>query len=777
MKDIEDDPRFSHIASDPRFRPMPKSKRKVKIDSRFQSLFTSSHFSHKTDIDKRGRPVFDWTKKSKHVMERFYELSDSDIESDDKNEDNDKQSSEKQVTNESQRLDKTDKQSPVKNIDKKTKSAGDEDLLRKKRKREQLQTKLPSNNKKAKQEKNSDEEDIEAEIEENSDEVEKENSKYPVGEDEDDSNDKDDDSEEDSDDDSDADLPEFTKDYALEETEVDHKWNELHNDAPAVTESTRRLAVCNMDWDFVKAQDLYILFKSFVPEGGHIKSVTIYPSEFGKERMAEEAMLGPREIREGIKIDDSDDDGRKKKKVKDQKKLKLSEKEKEAAQTEKLREYQLNRLRYYYAVVDCDSVRTADNVYSECDGREYQLSSVRLDLRFIPDDMTFEDEPREVFTEEQNVVGYQPSKFHSTALSQAKVEVTWDETEFDRLSRRVSLLTQKELESIVEDNKYADIIAPPESDSEEEEDGRPSWLKAVLSENSEEQDRELTEEEKIQLYRKVIMDKLAEDEEEKKEEEGEMDKEIEWQPGLKQKVEKKLSKKEKQEGNAIVGEFLEKKKEKKKKKREEKKIKKKEAVDGEENAFSDDELPDSAGLGSLKELMEEENISSKGKKTKKKKKQKKNSKDEAVDEVGEKSKAELELMLMGEGSSEKKLSKPELVSDKPESKKKKKKKAKLLKQKASEDKSVEDFKLDIDDPRFGALYTSHLFHIDPTAPQFKKTKNMMKLMDEQIKRKNKSKKSDSVDNSNGVKPSHAVKTGSKTLSETLIENLKRKMKK
>lgn len=573
------------------------------------------------------------------------------------------------------------------------------------------------------------------------------------------------DEDDDESDDDESDIPVFTPDHAIEETEIDHKWNELHTDALVVSESTRRIAVCNMDWDYVKAQDLFILFQSFVPEGGQIKSVTIYPSEFGKERMAEEALLGPKEIREGIKVDEVEDK-KSKKKTKDQQKAKQTEKEKEAAQTEKLREYQLNRLRYYYAVVDCNSVQTADAIYKECDGREYQLSCVRLDLRYIPDDMSFDDDtPKDRFSEEQSTVGYQPSKFNSTALSQAKVEVTWDETEFDRLSRQISGLQQKDLESIVEENKYADIIAPPESDSEDEKDGRPSWLRTVLDDGDE--DKVYTEEEKIKLYRKVLMDKLEEEEQEKKEEEGDMDKEVEFTPGLKSTVEKKLKKKEKQKDSSIVNEFLEKKKDKKRKKREER-MKKKKIAGGDENekAFSDDDLPDDVDMETLNELMDEGTGTSKTSKKKMKKKKYLDEK-EAMDD---KEKAELELILMDGDMDHKRLQKPEPV--KQVSKKKQKK---LAKQKKNE-MDKEDFKLDVDDPRFSALYSSHLFHIDPTAPQFKKTKNMEKLVNEQIKRK--SKLSGVKTSTNGVHNDSQPQTvDSKSLSKSLLESLKRKMKK
>lgn len=67
---------------------------------------------------------------------------------------------------------------------------------------------------------------------------------------------------------------------------------------PTTTEQTNRLAVVNLDWDHVHAADLYKIFSSVLQQGGtsskgEVVSVRVYPSEFGKKRMEKEELEGP----------------------------------------------------------------------------------------------------------------------------------------------------------------------------------------------------------------------------------------------------------------------------------------------------------------------------------------------------------------------------------------------------------------------------------------------------------------------------------------------------
>lgn len=57
--------------------------------------------------------------------------------------------------------------------------------------------------------------------------------------------------------------------------EFEHKWGEFDNDAESADQITSRLAVCNMDWDRIRAEDLMMLFHSFLPPNGIIHSLAV----------------------------------------------------------------------------------------------------------------------------------------------------------------------------------------------------------------------------------------------------------------------------------------------------------------------------------------------------------------------------------------------------------------------------------------------------------------------------------------------------------------------
>jgi len=51
------------------------------------------------------------------------------------------------------------------------------------------------------------------------------------------------------------------------------------------------------------------------------------------------------------------------------------------------------------------------------------------------------------------------------------------------------------------------------------------------------------------------------------------------------------------------------------------------------------------------------------------------------------------------------------------------------------------FQVDINDPRFSAMYNNPLYNVDPSAPEFRRSKTMEAILEEKVKRRT-AKKSD-----------------------------------
>ena len=205
---------------------------------------------------------------------------------------------------------------------------------------------------------------------------------------------------------------------------------------------TSRLAVVNLDWDNIRSVDLMAVFSSFVPSPGRIINISIYPSDFGRERMEKEDLEGPpQEIfpakvrneaddrlsqenqSESEAAEDEGDDKIKKSIIQENKGIEFN--------SAKLRRYQLERLRYHFAIITCSSPFVAESIYTAVDGTEYLSTANFFDLRFVPDDTDFSsDRPRDECKRIPD--GYRPSEFVTDALQHSKVKLTWDADDTER---------------------------------------------------------------------------------------------------------------------------------------------------------------------------------------------------------------------------------------------------------------------------------------------------------------------------------------------------------
>ncbi|XP_030413837.1 ESF1 homolog isoform X2 [Gopherus evgoodei] len=790
-KELTSDERFSRVTKDPRFWEMPEKDCKIKIDKRFRAMFHDKKFKLKYTVDKRGRPI---NHSSAEDMKRFYNLSDSDSDLSGvdtkvfvgKKMKKKKKSKSKGGIDSGKLLDKPtegeskivnqemghkcgapsksdDSQNGQKSITRTASSCSpklkkdykkinveidptqDDKGLIWKGKNKQIvvssdsslskqetskasstksvkapKTKFSLEEKKTKSESKDDGEAGEEEESEDDGETGEEEESEDDGEtgeeeeseddgetgEEEESEDDGETGEADSDVDSEEDESDSGPDLARgignietsseseEEDDmsaifpkvpkIEHAWRELHMDAPPADEITSRLAVCNMDWNRLKAKDLLALFNSFIPKGGVIFSVKIYPSEFGKQRLKKEELQGPVEL------------------------LSLPENgtEQNWICREMLRDYEFKRLKYFYAVVECDSPETANTIYEACDGLEFESSCSFVDLRFIPDDVTFDDEPKDIASEVDGAA-YKPKYFRSGAMGTSTVDITWDETDHER----TTLLQRNFKKDELLDMDFQAYLA---SSSEEEEEQQGGDV-AHETEDDKPKKSQKDDEEQIARYREILQ---SIQEKEKKREENDIEMEIKWVPGLKETAEEMV--KNKLEGKDKLTpweQFLENKKEKRKLKK-----KRKATAKGELN---EDEFPSDVDLNNP--YFAEELGKTGLKKISKKFKTKESAPEK--DAETEKHEAEMALLMMDDEDDRRHFNYEKIVKQQNLSKTKKKQ---LMKKKELLE---DDFQVNVADTRFQALYTSHLFNLDPCDPNFKKTKAVEKFLEEKARQR------------------------------------------
>lgn len=683
------DSRFDALQKDPRYRLPSRKDARTSVDPRFKSLLTDQEFRKKAHVDRYGRKIKldsekKHDKKNSKVKEREVVGSSEEEDSEADSHESDEEEEEEEIT-------KTRDPARDGGFDESSSS----------------------------EEETSDEED--SDVEEADEE---------------------------------ADLADATA--GQEQTE----------DIP-MGEVTKRIACVNLDWDNIRAADIMAVASSFLPASGKVESVIVYPSEFGKERLEREQLEGPpREIFASSKrkveeeeeedVEEEDSESEDDEKVKERL-LKQQASEGEEFDTAKLRQYQLERLRYYYAVIECSDEGTSKLLYDAMDGREYLSTSNFFDLRFIPDDTSFDDD--EVHDEcLQLPQGYRPNDFRTEALTHSKVQLTWDQDDATRKEVQKRAFSRAEMDDndmqayIGSDDSDADSTSSRMSVAEKKKAAKRASLRAALGLGAE----------------PTKPSKKGDD----KGEVGEI--QITFTSGLSNANSKdrgQVFENEPQDEESTRQRYIRKEKDRKLKRKQRMKARANgEVVDGSD---IEEENPQSAAATTSANnndradsedaeddpfndpFFNDPTLAAKNEKAAKKaSREAKRAAREAAAVEAESRKAELELLMAGDddngdGGAAQHFDMREIEKAEKLARKKGKGKKHLKKTTTAAGAATPDeFQIEIEDPRFAALFESHEYAIDPTSSKFKKTREMERLLEEGRKKKRKERYGDG-DNGDG----------------------------
>ena len=525
-------------------------------------------------------------------------------------------------------------------------------------------------------------------------------------------------------------------------------------------EVSSRIAVVNLDWDNIRAADLMAVFSSFVPGSGRIRKISIYPSEFGKERVEREEMEGPpkeifgqRKENGALEEDSSESEGEydQQDEADDDEQIKKSMLKEDSGQefnSAKLRRYQLERLRYYYAVLECSSISTAQTLYNAVDGTEYLTTANFFDLRYIPNDVDFtEDRARDEC--ERIPDGYRPNEFVTDALQHSKVRLTWDADDGSRKEAQKRAFAGSRAD--IDEN---DLKAYLGSDSSGDEE-RPEPVvvdgtvetQTGISENCKEGGEPITKSSKKEAERQRMRALLGLQGEPVKAEKSKEpapvgDMQITFSSGLLSGPSKTSAfENEPDRGETTVEKYFRKEKVRKVRRKE----KMKATRDGEELI----EDPEHREVNSMERNSAEDKdlgfsdpffsastngaagtaVQRKGGKRLRRKQR------EANEAVLAAKRAELELLMVDDDTGSKEMQHFDIneiaKAEKALSRKKKsKKKLTEREREALAAKERDNFKMNVEDERFKDVFESADFAIDPSHPKYKGTEGMKELLDE-----------------------------------------------
>ena len=476
------------------------------------------------------------------------------------------------------------------------------------------------------------------------------------------------------------------------------------------------------------------VFSSFAPTGGKVLKVAVYPSEFGKERMEREETEGPpREIFASKKGGDSDDEDEMDSDEEEEniRKSMLKEDKGEEFNSTQLRKYQLERLRYFYAILTFSSRDVAKHVYDLVDGAEYLSSANFFDLRFVPEDTDFSDDtPRDEC--ERIPDGYQPNEFVTDALQHSKVKLTWDMEDKSRKEAQARAFRGSRKD--IDENDLKAYLASDSSDDEEDEGG----VEIVDTTRGDGETKKVSKKEEEKQRLRALLGLGAEPTPSSKSDGPVGEMEVTFTSGLAGGPKgDSIFENEPEKDETTIEKYIRKERERKKRRKEKLKATKR-GEDGEQDEAADasnaKEQPQQDDLGFDDPFFDDPTGKATEAARRKEEKRKKREERAAEEAAAAAKRAELELLMMEDNN------KPGIkhfdMNEIEKAEKQARKKGKKGKGKGKQvEVPTDDFEMEVTDPRFARLYESHEFAIDPTNPRFKATSGMKALLEEGRKRR------------------------------------------
>jgi len=565
------------------------------------------------------------------------------------------------------------------------------------------------------------------------------------------------------------------EDSDIDDENVEEAGPVMQKEEVPLGDVSTRIAVVNLDWDNIRAEDLMAVFSSFLPSGGRVLEVAVYPSEFGKERMEREEMEGPpKEIfaTQEQNVDDDDDDD-----VDSDSDMEDEEDDEEDIKSsiikpddgsefdsQALRQYQLERLRYYYAVLTFSSKETAKSIYDAIDGTEYLSTANFFDLRFIPEAMDFtDDKPRDEC--DRLPAGYQPNNFVTDALQHSKVKLTWDAEDAGRKEAVARAFTGSRKE--IDEN---DLKAYLGSDTSDEENGESQEMTDVNEGVAQTtiQSKKEAERQKMRALFGLSTEPAKPSKKDKNAPVGNIH--VTFSSGLsgptKEDSKRSVFENSPEPEETTAEKYIRKEKERKQKRKEKAKTIRlgdtteeptttTTTIDNTEEATIQPDLQDEEENEGFNDPFFADESLNNPKATNKLRKEarlKKRQDREAAEAASAKQRAELELLMADDDNDTAQktgvaggravrhfdmnaIEKAEKAKNKNGKFKNKKDKKKAMERIGAKEVVEDDFRMETGDPRLAKLFESHEFAIDPMNSSLRQTKGMKELIEESRRRK------------------------------------------